>query len=480
MSGAFANTAIPAARRFAAFASGVQPPGEVLDAVGCQVLDTIGICLAGHTLHHRPRIENVALSFGAGAATALGSREPVSAPAAALFNGCLAHGLEADDTHIGAVMHGSSILVPAALAAAEEQDADGQTLLWAVALGWEVAIRIGLGFPEAFFKNGFHATALGGPFAAAVVAGVVRGLTEDQFVSALGIAGSQSSGVFEFMTDGANSKWLHGGWPALGGLVAASLAQSGMTGPETIFEGRAGFARAFARQEDAATFVEACDDLGAVWHCRDVAVKLYPTCHFIQPFLECTEILLRDTPADRIASITCFVPEGAAALICEPWHVKLRPVTIYQAKWSLPYCVANLLVHGSIDVATFDRQDPDETVMAVANKVRFEVARTSFPRHLPGRIRAVLVDGVERTIAVDDVLGSPSRPLGNERLTRKFRDNTRASLIAGGADDVIAAVEGLRDGISARDLGRTLRAATIRPSGRAPSSPSSKVASSPV
>src|SRR5690606_18312632 len=157
-------------------------------------------------------------------------------------------------------------------------------------------IRIGLGFPGAFFNSGFHATALAGPYAAAVAASVVIGLSKDQVVSALGIAGSQSGGLFEFLTNGDNSKWLHGGWPAHAGLLAANLAACGMTGPETIFEGKAGFAKAFARNnEGAAGLAAACDDMGTVWHCRDVATKLYPTCHFIQPFLECLEVLLRDT-----------------------------------------------------------------------------------------------------------------------------------------------------------------------------------------
>lgn len=448
-----------AARRFAMFAAGAEPPCDVLEIVGAQVLDTIGICFAAHALRHRPRLEDAVSSFGAGQATAIGTAATVSAAAAALFNGCLAHALEADDTHTGSVMHGSSILVPAALAAAEEGDAGGETLLRALAIGWEVAIRIGSGFPDAFFRNGFHATALGAPFAAAVATGVVRGLSEDQFVNAVGIAGSQSSGLFEFLADGSNSKWLHGGWPALAGLVAANMAACGMTGPQSIFEGRAGFARAFARQDDSRMLAEACDDLGSTWRCRDVAAKLYPTCHFVQSFLECVEILLRDTDADRVASITCFVATAPAALICEPWETKLRPATIYQAKWSLPYCIANLLVHGRIGVDTFDRPTPDDAVLAAAGKVRHEVVESTFPRHYPGRIKATLVDGSERTIAVDDVLGSPSRPLGVERLTGKFRDYAGPTITSGGVDDIIAAVNGLRSGVSARGLGRALRTA---------------------
>lgn len=448
------------ARRFAAFAVGAEPPGDVLEVVSRQVLDTIGICFAAHALRHRPRIEDAVLSFGGGEATAIGSVATVSAAAAALFNGCLAHALEADDTHTGSVMHGSSILVPAALAAAEEVDSDGHALLRALAIGWEIAIRIGSGFPAAFFKNGFHATALGGPFAAAIATGAVRNLSEDQFVNALGIAGSQSSGLFEFMASGANSKWLHGGWPALGGLVAANLAASGMTGPDSIFEGRAGFAKAFARQDDSHLLSEACDDLGVTWRCLDVAAKLHPTCHFVQPFLECVEILLRDTRAESIASITCFVPADAAALICEPWETKLRPATVYQAKWSLPYCIAGLLVHGRIVVNTFDRETLDAQVVATAGNINYEVVESSFPQHYPGHIKAMLVDGTVRTVAVDDVLGSPSRPLSFERLVGKFREYAGPSLVGSGADEIIQSVDRLRNGISARRLGRTLRTAT--------------------
>src|SRR5690606_28344342 len=102
-----------------------------------------------HALRHRPRIEDAIAGFGFGNATGFGLAKPISAPAAALLNGCFAHALEADDTHTGSIMHGSSFLVPAVLATAEEMDADGPTMLRALAIGWEVIIRIGCGFPGA-------------------------------------------------------------------------------------------------------------------------------------------------------------------------------------------------------------------------------------------------------------------------------------------------------------------------------------------
>lgn len=456
--------AIPAARRLARFALECEPPAEVLEAAALHVLDLLGVALAAACLSCRPKLEDAVGFLGSGnEATAIGVAYPIGAAAAALFNGCLGHALEADDTHIGAVMHGSSVVVPAALAAAERADADGAMLLRAVVAGWEAMIRIGSAFPGDFLRHGFQGTSVAGPFGAALAAGLVRRLTEAQLTSAMGICGSQCGGLFEFLSAGATSKWLHGGWPAMSGLIAVEFAAAGMTGPDTILDGKHGIGSAFARHSDAASALGASmEDLGNTWKIREVAVKLHPVCHFIQPFVECLERLLEDVPAAAVTRITCFVAEQAASLICEPWQQKLMPVTPYQAKWSLPYCLGAILAYGWICPETFDRSSPDPKVMRCAARIDWMPMEADFPRHYPGRVRIVLQDQSERSTEVADVLGSPGRPLSRGAIMQKFRALTQQNIAPGGCEALITAVERLPYGMTAREFGREIRSVTLQ------------------
>ena len=168
---------------------------------------------------------------GDGPATVFGRARGLTAPAAAMANGALMHSLEYDDTHIASVVHGGAVATPAALAAAEQRGAEGADLVVGYLVAWEAMIRLGLSAPGAFQANGFQISAVGGAIGAALAATAIRRLTEDQAVAALGIAGSQASGLMAFLNDGSTVKALHPGWAAHTGLTAAALAAAGMTGP---------------------------------------------------------------------------------------------------------------------------------------------------------------------------------------------------------------------------------------------------------
>src|SRR5262249_3749052 len=152
-----------------------------------------------------------------GSSTALGLAAPVPAAAAALRNGALMHSLEYDCTHTASITHAGSVvapvvLAPVALALSEEIGAAGASLLRAFVLGFEMFVRLGLAAPGAFAKGGFQFSAVGDHFAGALTAGLVLGLDPAQMTNALGIAGSQASGLMEFVHEGAMVKALHAGW----------------------------------------------------------------------------------------------------------------------------------------------------------------------------------------------------------------------------------------------------------------------------
>ncbi len=401
-------------------------PPPVAQAAKLHFLDALGVGLAaaGSPVGAPYRLLARDLSRQ-GPATILGESLGAAPADAALVNGGLMHSLEFDDTHTGSIMHGSSVLAAAALAAAEAGGASAMEMLGAYARGWEVLARLGLAAPGCFHAQGFQATSVAGTLAAALVAAEIEGLDENQTVAALGIALSQSSGVMEFLTNGASVKSLHSGWAAHGGLLAAALARAGMTGPQTSLEGRWGLFRQFAGSEEAAAaFAGHVETLGRHWHLPDAAFKFYPCCHYLHPFIEAAGILAeRGVRADDVASLVCRVPAGAAPVICEPWARALEPESGHAARWSLPIAVAARLVEGKVDLATFEHP-ATAPVRALARRIRWEPLEGA---RFPERFEAVIVcetrAGATQTVRIDDVDGNHTRPATAARILEKFRAN---------------------------------------------------------
>lgn len=406
-------------------------PQEVRDAATLHLLDAIGVGLAAAaTGAGAPYLKAARSLSGAGPATIFGSDQGYSAAAAALADGGLIHGLEYDDTHTASIVHGSSVLAAAALSAAEAAGASLDALLSAYIEGWEVLIRMGLAAPGKFQAQGFQITSVGGTLATAIVAADLFGLDEEQTVHAVGIALSQSSGVFEFLTNGSTVKSLHAGWAAHGGVTAATLAGAGLTGPATAFEGKFGLFRRFAADEDAAArFAASIETLGSVWHLPQAAFKFYPCCHYIHPFIEALEIVLADKPAQPIQSILCEVPPGATALISDPWDRKLAPQSGHEARYSLPIALAARLIEGEVTPATF-ADAPRVEIVAKAKCISArEMIGADFPRRFEARIHVIFADGETKKVYVDDVFGGARRPASREAVLNKFRAN--AGLLGG-------------------------------------------------
>ena len=435
-------------------------PDAVVDAAKDHFLDALGVGLAAASLPEAAGLGPAVAALGRGAeSTALGLPEPLPAASAALLNGTLMHSLEYDDTHMAAIVHGSSVTASAALAVAEREGASGPDLLSAYIAGWEIFVRLGLAAPGGFQARGFQITAVGGPFVAALISAVLSGLTAKQAVAAQGIAGSQSSGVFEYLSEGATVKSLHPGWAAHAGLVAAALARGGMTGPSTIFDGRFGFYRTFAGDEGAAARLRTLfDDLGATWHLPAAAFKAYPCCHYIHPFLECLEGLMGEgLEAGDVAAIECLVPPGAAPIICDPWPAKIAPRSGYDAKFSLPYCLAVLLVDGKLDVDSFVAE-PRAELVALAGKVTWSpLEESGFPERFAAEINVRTVSGGTLEAAVDDVRGGPARPLATADIEAKFRANAVRLLAPAAVDGVIDAVRSLDQAAGTGPLTAALR-----------------------
>ncbi len=408
-------------------------PPEVVEKAKLVFLDTLGVALASSIMDFGAMVLNVAKKLGgADQSRLIGTPVKVAGANAVIANGTLAHGLDFDDTLEGAIVHTGCCAAVTALAAGEEVEAGGKAVLEAAIAGTEVMCKVGLVAPGKFHARGFHPTALCATFGAAAAAGKLYGLEPDQWTDAFGLCGSQSSGIIEYLADGTWTKRLHPGWSAHGGMIAVLLAREGFRGPGRVFEGTHGFYHAFGGPGEHR--FEKFSQLGSDWDTLRLAFKSYPCGSISHPYMDCALKLKRkyDPAPEDIAEVICRTAEGPVHRLWEPLADKRRPVSSYGAKFSLPYSVAVMLVHGKAGLAEFSEaaiQDP--TVLRLAAKVRYVLdASIDYPRHFSGHVKIVLNDGSVLEENQPHPRGGYEDPLPPQEIEEKFRNNARLALPA--------------------------------------------------
>jgi 2-methylcitrate dehydratase PrpD len=225
-------------------------PAQVVMDTKRAVLDWLGSALAGATEPPARMAQRVVASMGKSTEATIFAAGRSSAALAAMTNGIASHILEFDDVHKESTLHGGAPIISATLAVAEREHADGRSFILAVVLGYEAALRIGEAVNPSHYHF-WHPTGTVATFGAAAAAGSLMKLNSEQTVNALGSAGTQAAGLWEFNSDGAMSKHLHPGKAAFNGVLAADLARAGFTAASRILEGERGFVRAMSTSRDA-------------------------------------------------------------------------------------------------------------------------------------------------------------------------------------------------------------------------------------
>lgn len=388
------------------------------------LLDGVGNAMAAARLQAAPFVLPVSReSDSPSEATVLGYGDRLPTAMAAFANGCLVHALDYDDTHSKALIHPTSVVLPAAFAVGEESGVSGDEVLVACIAAYEMVIRLGAAVPHGFHRRGFHPTSVCGVFAATLVASRLQGMSPEKTVSALGIAGSMASGSLEFLNTGSSTKQIHPGLASSSGILAARLAASGADGPRTIFEGEHGLFRAFADAEVPTALLTA--DLGERWETERITIKPYPACQLSHASLDAVQEMLPMIDTTKaIDEITTWVPAESVSIICEPLDSKRRPRTTYEAKFSLPWCIAALLHDRKLEVSTFEPgQIGRKSVSSLAGRVHYRVAEFEGPpADAPGVVE-VVVDGHRLRSEVSRSRGGPTTPLSDEGLLDKFIAN---------------------------------------------------------
>ncbi|MEU4562819.1 MmgE/PrpD family protein [Actinoplanes sp. NPDC023936] len=444
------------ARQLGEFAASVDPPERVRADVPPRILDVLGNALAAYAEEDADAAPAAVRAMrrwgGVGESTVLGYGDRLPAPSAAFVNGVLAHSLDYDDTHLPSVLHPSASVVPAALAAAEA-GAPGD-LIAAIAAGIEVTNRVGMAGcdPDTganlYFERGQHATSICGTIGAAVAVARLYELDAGRIADAVGIAASMGAGVLEANRTGGSVKRAHCGWAAHGGVVAATLAAEGLTGPPTVLEGRFGFFTAHTGRFDPAAVTGA---LGERWEVLRTVFKPYPSNHFTHPGIDCALALrAAGLDPDDVTGIELGVAEPVLRTIAEPVAEKARPRTGYHAKFSGPYTVAIALTGGAgLGVGLDDFAGLDPRRLELAGKVRMvadPAATAAFPRAFAGVLRVRTRSGQLLEHRVNSSRGGPGHPLRADEVTAKFTGNATRALDPAAVEALAAAVRALDAG----------------------------------
>ena len=403
-------------------------PAEIVSKAKLHLLDSIGIAFASGTEPFAKSLGEASKSLvGLQQSTTFGSKRLSSCENAVLVNGALIHGIDYDDTHIPAIIHPSAVVVPTGLACGEARKISGKTALEAIILGYELITRLGLAAGGKFHDRGFHATPLCGTFAAAVVAGKIRGGTSLQMVNAMGICGSQGGGIQQFLTDGTWIKKLHPGWAAHSGVIADLLASQDFTGPSEVFEGHLGFYAAYLGLENCKVNLVS-EGLGEVWETLRISIKPYPSCHFTHSFIDCVLSLKKEHKIDwqDVKSVNCRISPRGALIICEPIEKRRKVTTPYGGRFSLPYTMAVALVEGRVGLEQFyDRYLSDPRIVSTAALVDFtkDEELSKEVSHFPGDVTIEMKNGKRYHRVQPYERGSIENPLPENEVKQKFEEN---------------------------------------------------------
>jgi 2-methylcitrate dehydratase PrpD len=344
------------------------------------------------------------------------------------LNTTYAGSIDADDTHVGSMLHPGSIVFSSALAVCGE--ASGSDFVAAVAAGYEAMIRIGLSIQPSHFRRGFQSTATCGGFGAAVAASRLLFGSDPagarRIAEAIGIVASFSGGLTQFYQSGSTVKRIHAAHAAENGVAAALLVKNGFSGPIDILEGSNGFARAYADAFDPDIVTRG---LGHDFHIDSVTVKGHACSARVQAAVEGVVALCHEhnVKAESIEELYVGTPSVIFGRLTIP-----RPVDVQAAQMSLPHSVALAAVLApktadgfALTVHDYEDSLQNPAVKTVEQRVRCAVDPTveaaTTAESVPARIVLKLSGGATHTAFVSAPKGSPSRPFTSADHVARFR-----------------------------------------------------------
>jgi 2-methylcitrate dehydratase PrpD len=334
---------------------------------------------------------------------------------AALLNGCFAHSMDFDDTNIVEMGHPGAPVIAAALADAERRGVDMAEFYGALAVGYEVACRVGAALGPSAYNRGFHITSVAGIFGSVAACSALRGLDADTTVSAFGLALSKAAGSMQYLANGAWTKRLHPGFAAHDALLCVELAQTGVLGAAEPFEGRYGLLRCYA---DGGQPEHLTADLGRTWMLLQTGIKPYPSCRWTHGAIDAALALREQVPpAIRPDSeIDVWLSPTAYPIVGEPDRRKTHPANTVDAQFSVYFQVAAAWLDGHVDWSTYQRLT-DSDITALTERII-----VNQDDRLPRNGSTVIVNAGAQTVrtTVRVPLGEPTNWISDDQLREKF------------------------------------------------------------
>jgi aconitate decarboxylase len=436
-------------------------PDEVITRIKLLILDSLGCALYGSALPWSQILQTTLQKLDTTRGCRVwGSAARLSAPHAALVNGTLIQSFELDDVHRQGVMHVGAVTLPPLIAVTELRPGlSGRDFLRAAVAGYEIGPRVGKCMGPEHIGQGWHSGATVGVFSAVSGAAAALRLSSEQTVHALGIAGTQSSGLMAAQY-GAMVKRMHAGRAAQSGLYAALLAESGFTGIVDIFESPyGGFCSTFSRSGDRFNLDELSWELGRQWETLRISLKFYSCVGSNHTTLDAIRAMRAKMP---------FGPDDVEAIVVHGSHVTVEhvgwpyePQGLTAAQLNLHFCVATLLLEGDVFVDQFtDTAATDQRRIALSRKVRVVhdpaiTDRGSNYRHMV-RVEVHLKNGVTLEHTVEAPRGSEQSFAAEADIVQKFKKLATHAVSDAKSDDVVNLVLGAEKLTRAEQLAETL------------------------
>lgn len=432
-------------------------------AVRCRLKDCL-LDFVGNTGYAAVNAESSA-AFRAGAlalqgasddATVIGDSQGYSYLQAALLNGAFAHTLDFDDTNAWGCLHPGAPVIAAAMTEAERIRATGKQWLSALAVGYEVATRIGAALGSTAYDRGFHITSVAGIFGAVAAVGRLRSVNSETLANALGLAGSKAAGSMQYLANGSWNKRLHPGFAAHDALLALAFAQAGVVGAAAPIEGRYGL---LAGYTNVATPSALTDRLGQWWPSGDTAIKPFPSCRFNHGAIEAALQLHEQLGTGARKRIEAALREGArlevrlspkaAQIVGEATPNKIHPRNIVDAQFSVYFQVAVGLLDGRSNLQSYERIGAAD-VAALCAAIYVVIDEQS-------PIVGAVLSFAGHVARIDEPLGEPPRPCDGASLSRKFDDLAVPVFGEAHAARIAQRVAALEDEVDASALIRQFR-----------------------
>ena len=401
---------------------------------------------------------------GHGSSYVLFSPDQYDPVRAGFLNATYSGSIDADDVHVGAMLHPGCIVFSAALAIGQDRHLPGEQVMAAVAAGYEAMIRIALSIQPSHFRRGFQSTATCGGFGAAAAAAhlLFRGGDRVQKIAGtIGLAASFCGGLTQFYHSGSTVKRIHAAHAAAEGIQAALLAEAGFSGPADILEGKDGFARAYA---DEVNFDLLVDGLGRHYKLLEVAVKAHACSARVQAAIEATAELCRAhaVRAGDVKALRVGIPR-----VIQGRLTVNAPRDVQSAQMSVPFSVAltvsqseKLAPGFALNVGDFENGMNNPAILDLAKRVECvlddDVERVSTAESVGARVTLKSASGAEHTVFVETPQGSPSRPFTTEDHVDRFRHELQHRFDPAGCAALVGMVRGMASLADVSELARRL------------------------